>query len=472
MNYKIENGCLLLHTEEGFQAVKQDLYIEDGKIAKIGSFGAGKEEIRSGSLVGGIEKDSRILETGIGKGSGIPEAGMSKGSGVQEAGIEKDYQIIDASNKLIMPGLINMHTHAYMTVMRNYADDVDFDEWLFRRVMPVEDQLPKEAAYWSSLLGCMEMIQTGTTSFVDMHMYHKQSPKAAQQAGMRAFIGRGLVGEDLYQDGFSRFQEALEEKEAYESDLIKFILSPHAIYSCSGKLLSQVAEEAAKRDMQKQIHLSESQAEVDNAIDKYGKTPVKYLSDLGFLDKGTILAHCVQMRQDDLDILRAHQANIVTNPASNAKLGNGFAPICEMAEKGLNICIGTDGACSNNTLNMFREMGLLSIIHKGIAQDSTAAPAQFVIKAATEHAAKALSMEQKLGVIAEQAEADLVFLDLHAASLFPNNNILSSLCYSANGSEVESVMVKGRFVMRNRQMLTIDAERVYYEVDKIVRKCL
>ncbi len=427
MNYKIENGYLLLYTEGGFRAEKQDLYIEGSKITKIGSWDA--------------EKD-------------------------------REYQKIDAADQLIMPGLINMHTHAYMTVMRNYADDVDFDEWLFRRVMPVEDQLPAEAAYWSSLLGCMEMIQTGTTSFVDMHMFHGQSPKAAQQAGIRAFIGRGLVGEDLYQDGYSRFQEALEEKAAYESDLIKFILSPHAIYSCSGKLLCQVAEEAAKQGMLKQIHLSESKAEVDNAIDKYGKTPVKYLSDLGFLDKGTILAHCVQMRQDDMDILHRHQANIVTNPASNAKLGNGFAPIREMAGKGLNICIGTDGTASNNTLNMFREMALLSLIHKGIAQDSTEAPAQSVLRAATINAAKALAMEQEIGVIAEQAKADLVFVDLHSTSLFPNNNIVSSLCYSANGSEVESVMINGKFVMRNRQLLTIDAERVYYEVGKIVGQCL
>ena len=174
MNYKIENAYLLLDTEDGFQAEKRDLYIADGRIVRIGNTEAREAQ---------------------------PPA--------MDAG---DYQVIDAAHHLVMPGLINMHTHAYMTVMRNYADDVDFDEWLFRRVMPVEDQLPKEAAYWSSLLGCMEMIQTGTTSFVDMHMFHTQSPKAAMQAGMRGFIGRGLVGEDLYGDGYSRFQEALEDE--------------------------------------------------------------------------------------------------------------------------------------------------------------------------------------------------------------------------------------------------------------------
>lgn len=427
MNYKIVNGCLLMDTEDGLQVKKQDLYIEDGKIAGIGTY--------SGSD-------------------------------------EKDYEVVDAADRLIMPGLINMHTHAYMTVMRNYADDVDFDEWLFQRVMPVEDRLPKEAAYWSSLLGCMEMIRTGTTSFVDMHMFHEQAPGAAKQAGMRAFIGRGLVGEDLYEDGYSRFKEALEEKEAFENDLIKFILSPHAIYSCSEKLLVQVAEEAARRKMLKQIHLSESTAEVDNAVSKYGKTPVKYLSDIGFLDKDTILAHCVKMRENDLEILREHQANVVTNPASNAKLGNGFAPVVEMDRMGINVCIGTDGTASNNTLNMFREMGLLSLIHKGIHKESTAAPAEFVIKAATAHAAKALGMENEIGVIKEGACADLIFVNLRETSLFPNNNMISSLCYSANGSEVESMMIGGKFVMRNRELLTIDTERVYYEVNKIVENNL
>lgn len=419
MNYKIMNGTVLVQTESGFATEQKDIYVKDGKIT------------------------------------------------FQPFGEQESFEIFDAKNKLVMPGLINMHTHAYMTVLRNYADDVDFGEWLFKRVMPVEDRLPSEGAYWTSLLAFAEMLKTGTTSFVDMHMFCRQSPMAARDAGMRAFIGRGLVGSDLYEDGFSRFQEALTEKEEFESDTIKFILSPHAIYSGSTKLFEQVAYEAGNRGMLKQTHLSESQTEIDDCIKKYGKTPVQLLSDIGFLDKNTILAHCVKMCYNDLDLLQAAGSHVVTNPASNAKLGNGFAPITDMIEKNINVCIGTDGTASNNTLNMFREMGLLSLIHKGIKQDSTAAPANFVIGAATANAAKALNMKDKLGAVKEDACADLIFVDLRATSLFPNNNIVSSLCYSANGSEVESVMINGKFVMKNRQLLTIDLERVYYEVDKI-----
>lgn len=380
------------------------------------------------------------------------------------------FETVDAKNTLVMPGLINMHTHAYMTCMRNYADDVDFNEWLFNGVMPVEDKLQGEDAYWASLLGFIEMIKTGTTSFVDMHMYHRQAPLAAGKAGMRGFIGRGLVGGSLYEEGNNRFKEAIEEMDEFGDDTLSFVLSPHAIYSASENLLKEVNEEAKKRGMLKQIHLSESKNEVETCLKERGKTPVKYLYDLGFLDEKTILAHCVHLEDGDLDLIAESKATIVTNPASNAKLGNGFAPVSKIKDKGINLCIGTDGTASNNTLNMFREMGILSLIHKGINEDSTALPAKYVVKCATLNAAKALDREGVIGNIIEGAKADLVFVDLNAPSLFPNNNVLSSLCYSANGSEVKSVMINGKFVMKDNILLTIDAEKVYAKVNETVKK--
>ena len=418
MNYKISNGRLLIDDGEKIAVRPGDLYIRDRKI----SFVPFSEE--------------------------------------------ETFETVDAENRLVMPGLINMHTHAYMTIMRNYADDVPFTDWLFKGVMPVEDRLPAEAARWASLLGFIEMIRTGTTCFVDMHMYHRQSPLAAKQAGMRGFIGRGLVGNDLFEEGNNRFREALEEKVEFESDTLKFILSPHAIYTCSTTLLQQVAEQSRELSMLKQIHLSESVTELKDCLEKHGMTPVRLLADIGFLDDRTILAHCVQMQGGDLDLIRKCGSTIVTNPASNAKLGNGFAPVTDILRKKINLCIGTDGTASNNTLNMFRELGLLSLIHKGIEHDPAALPAETAVRAATVNAAKALHMKDRLGVIREGACADLIFLDLREQSLFPGNNILSSLCYSANGSEVVSVMIDGKFVMKNREMLTIDTEQVYYEVQK------
>ena len=426
MNYLITNGKVLVETEEqGFCIVDTNIYITDGIISKIGTL--------------------------------VPNG---------------RYKIINAKNQLIMPGLINMHTHAYMSCLKNYADDIPFNEWLFDKIMPVEDSLSPEAAYWSSMLACVEMIKTGTTCFLDMHMFQSQSCRAASEAGMRAFIGRGLVGENLYEDGMSRFMEAVTEKNECQNDLIKFVLSPHAIYSCSEKLLRQINEEACKLGMLKQIHLSESAFEVERAINKYGKSPVELLSDIGFLDSDTILAHCVKLSDRDIELIKYHKSSVVTNPASNAKLGNGVAPIVDMINSGINVCLGTDSVASNNTLNMFREMGILSLLHKAVHNNPTILSSTSVLRTATVNPAKALGLNHKLGSIVEGAYADLIFIDLTSASLFPNNNIISSLCYSANGSEVSSVMINGEFVMKDREMITIDVDRVYYEIEHIIKKYL
>ena len=427
MNYRIINGTILKSDREKLYVTQEDLYTMDGKVYEC-----------------------------------LPEGKR-----------DEEFEVIDAADRLIMPGLINLHTHAYMTVMRNYADDVDFDEWLFRRVMPVEDRLTMEDAYWGSLLACMEMIRTGTTCFNDMHMFRGQSARAASEAGMRAFIGRGLVGEDLYTDGLSRFQDCLEEqKEWADNELLTFVLAPHAIYSCSPRLFEQVSKEAEERHMLKHTHLSESDNEIANCLKQYGKTPVELLRDVGFLDERTILAHCVKMQGDDTEIIAQAGSSVVTNPASNAKLGNGFAPLRELAACGANFCLGTDGTCSNNTLNMFREMNLVSLIHKGLAADSTALPADQVVRMVTENPAAAVGMKDRLGVIRDGADADLIFIDLTEPSMFPNNNIVSSLCYSANGSEVDSVMIGGKFVMRKREYVTIDAERVRFEIRKVAGRSL
>ena len=446
MNCRIINGTLLLHDQNGFRTEEGTLTIENGAITSVDLCDRGDSRFVTGS---GDNGDSRFVTT-------TPSV----------------TETIDAKGKLIMPGLINAHTHVYMTLLRNYADDVEFTEWLFNRVNPVEDSLPVEAAYWANLLGFAEMFRSGTTSYVDMHMYKCMSGKAASDAGIRAFIGRGLVGTDLFGDGLSRYQDALAEKEEYESDRIRFILSPHAPYTCSERFFRQVAEESEKLGLLRQTHLSEGVVEVENILKEHGKTPVQWLYDIGFLNDKTLLAHCVQMRDHDIELLAKSGASVVTNPASNAKLGNGFAPITEMNQASVNICLGTDGTSSNNTLNMFREMGLLSLIHKGIKKDPTAMPAQNVLAAATVNGAKALNMPGQIGEITPGARADLIFLDLKSPSLFPNNSITSSLVYSANGSEVESVMVDGYFVMRDRELLTIDYERVCYEVEKIAAQYL
>lgn len=421
MNYLIKGGLVLLHDNGIFFTEEKDIYVNGGKISFL-----------------------------------PPKDG--------------EYEIYSAAGQLVMPGLINMHTHAYMSIFRNYADDVSFDEWLFKRIMPVEDSLERDDMIWANLLSCIEMIESGTTCFVDMHMFEGSSCQAAAESGLRAVIGRGLVGSDINGDGLERVKQALREKEKYESDMITFALAPHAIYSCNEDMYRQVAELADEKGMLKETHLSESVGEVENAKAQYGRSPVQVMADSGFLDGGAVLAHCVHLSDEDAALIRDSGSTIVTNPASNAKLGNGIAPVAKYLDMGINICIGTDGVSSNNTLNMFREMALLSLMQKGAQSDCTVLSADQVIAMATLNAAKALKMVGKIGTISEGAAADLIFLDLNAASLFPNNNVVSSLCYSANGSEVVSVMAGGKLLMKNRQLLTIDRERVYSEIRRIQKK--
>ena len=419
MNYKLINGKLLLR-ENGVYQVKSDtLYVKDGKIFAIGAL-------------------------------------------AQDDG----FTVIDATGRLIMPGLINGHGHLYMTTLRGIADDVDFNEWLFERIMPTENKMTPEEAYYSCLLGCMEMIQSGTTSFVDMHMFAGQSARAATESGLRAFIGRCIVGDDLTNDAKSRYDEAVAEAKQYQSDRIRFMMMPHAIYTCSEQLLRQMDAAAKEQGLYKHIHLSESDTEIENCLKERGKSPVAYLRDIGFLDEKTLLAHCVKLSDGDIAIIRDSGASVVTNPASNCKLGNGFARIADLKAAGVNVVLGTDSTASNNTLNMFREMGVLTLIHKGIHCDSTALPAAYVLDTATVNSAKALGMADQIGKLKVGACADLIFVDLNAPSLLPNNNIVGSLCYSANGPEVESVMIDGKFVMKDREFLTIDKEKVLHKIKK------
>lgn len=427
MKYRIKNGLLLLCSDNRFMIKKEDLFVNETIIESIGQ-------------------------------DGIKDADL--------------YEVIDAENKLIMPGLINSHTHAYMNFMKNSADDVSFDNWLRKRIFPIEAKLNGSDFYWGTMLGIIEMIKTGTTCYLDMHICENECARAVRDSGVRAFIGRCITGADLYVDAYESYKKALEEKENYESGLLKFVLSPHSVYACSPVLLKQISEESKKRNMLKHIHLSESVKEVEDCMSVYGCTPVELLDSIDFLDSNTIAAHCVKLSNSDIDILNKKGVNIVTNPASNAKLGNGVAPVSAMIKSGINLCLATDSAASNNTLNMFREMGFFSLLHKANEESSTALTANKVLECATINAARALGMDKRIGTISEGKNADLLFVDLNSISLFPNNDIISSLCYSANGSEVDSVMINGKFIMKKRALLTIDTEQVFYEIDRMKRKYL
>ena len=377
-------------------------------------------------------------------------------------------ETIDGMRFLTIPGLINAHTHTYMSMMRNVADDLSFGDWLFGRIEPIEDRLVPEDAYWASLLSQIEMIKSGTTCFNDQQMHIHQTTGAVRESGMRAVICRGLVGGE-YDKNERRIREALEERDAFaDCDRLTFRLGPHAPYSCGPDYLRCVADVAKQEGMGIHIHIAESQTETDNMWEQHHCTPVEYVRDAGIFEVPTIAAHCIRVSESDRAILAENGVSVVTNPCSNMKLGNGFAPVPELVAAGVNVCLGTDGAASNNAQNMFRELGFLALIHKGTHDTPQCISADEALAMATRNAAKALGLNT--GSIEVGKKADLVLLDLDAPSLTPLNNPVAALAYSANGSEADTVIIDGRVIMRNRELATIDEERVRAEIARICKR--
>ncbi len=390
------------------------------------------------------------------------------GIGDKPAGFIGD-KVIDGTDKLVIPGLINCHTHSYMSFMRNVADDLSFMDWLFGTIDPIEQQMTDEDTYWGAKLAIIEMMKSGTTCFNDMQMNIHQTTRAVKESGMRAVICRGLVGSGNDEAGQMRLRQAYEERDAAKDcDRLTFRLGPHAPYTCDDEFLKIVAAEAKKENMGIHIHLSESESEISQIQEKYGCTPIALAERCGIFDVPAIAAHCVQVTDEDIDILKRKNVSVVTNPASNMKLGNGFAPVAKMLEKGVNVCLGTDGAASNNCLNMFHELSLLTLIHKGVGKTPQCVSAKEGFRIATINGAKALGLEKEIGSIEVGKKADLAVLDLNTPSLTPRNNLLAGLSYSANGSEVDTVIINGQITMEGRKVLTVDETQVYARIQDII----
>ena len=388
--------------------------------------------------------------------------------GKKPEGFSED-KVIDGKDRLAIPGLVNCHTHSYMSFMRNVADDLSFMDWLFGTIDPIEQKMTDEDTYWGACLAIIEMMKSGTTCFNDMQMNIHQTTRAVKESGMRAVISRGLVGSGSDEAGQIRLRQAYEERDAAaDCDRLTFMLGPHAPYTCDDGFMRIVSEEAKKNNMRIHVHLSESESEIEQIKEKYHCTPIEMAEKNGLFDVPAVAAHCVQITENDMDILKRKDVSVVTNPASNMKLGNGFAPVPEMLEKGINVCIGTDGAASNNSLNLFHEMSLLALIHKGVKRTPQCISAGETIRIATINGARALGLEREIGSLEEGKKADIAVLNLNTASLTPRNNLIAGLSYSANGSEVKTVIIDGKITMEDRKILTMDEELVYKKIDEII----
>lgn len=390
--------------------------------------------------------------------------------------IPEDFQedkIIEGEGFLVMPGLVNAHTHSAMSLLRNYADDIPFWEWLTEKVWPVENQMGAPEVYWGSMLSIAEMIRSGVTAFADMYFLSEETAKAAVQGGMRASIAKGLVGSSENDaDRLAGTKELTRTWHRAENGLITVMAGPHAPYTCDDAFLHKVTNLCDELNIPIHIHLSESLKEVEDSLSKHGRTPIQHMDHLGVFRHHTLAAHCVHLHPADFEILREKQVHVVHNPASNLKLGNGIAPLAQLLEAGIPVSLGTDGSSSNNNLNLFEEMNLAALLAKGSTGEPTAAPAWTVLKMATTGGAQALNLHQEIGDIKPGMKADMIMVDLNQPHLYPRLNLEASMVYSAQASDVDTVIINGKIVMEKKEMKTLDLERIYYEINQIAETLL
>lgn len=376
-------------------------------------------------------------------------------------------EVIDGHGKLAMPGMINTHTHIAMGLLRNYADDLELMDWLQTAIWPAEEKLNDDCIEWGTQLGIAEMIRSGTTCFSDMYFFMDTTAKVVAKTGMRAVLSRGLAGVAPSANQALIENEALfNEWHGYDNNRIKVMLGPHAPYTCPDDYLKKVVALSQKIGAQIHMHISETKTEVDGVIAQSGKTPVAHLNDLGIFDNGCLAAHCVHVTEEDMDIMKAKNVRVAHNPQSNLKLASGIAPVTKMLEKGLIVGLGTDGSASNNNADMLEEVRLAALLHKGNTYDPKAIPALEALKMGTVYGAKALDY-QNLGVIEKGYMADIVLYDVSGLHWMPRYNDIASLVYAANSSDTDTVIINGKVVMKDKELLTIDEERLKSEVARV-----
>ena len=380
-----------------------------------------------------------------------------------------EVETVDFPHGLIIPGLVNTHTHAPMTIFRGLADDLPLMTWLEKYIFPVERHLKRAWVYWGSKLALAEMLRSGVTLFADMYLFEPEVIKATEETGLRGVLGEGLF--DFPSPGYGPLEKGLaltrELLETYASHpKIKIMVCPHATYTCSPETLRQAKEIADQFGALVHIHLSETREEVSLIKARYGKRPPELLLHCGLLEENLLVAHAVQLRDEEIDLFAQKKVKVAHCPESNLKLGSGVAPIPALLEAGVSVGLGTDGPASNNDLDLLTEMRTAALIQKGLAFDPTVLPARDVFRMATELGAQALGFEN-CGRLAPGFWADLAVVDLGQSHLHPLYDPLSLLIYSARGGDIKDVMIGGEFVMRQGRLLSFDEEETKQRVSEI-----
>ena len=381
-------------------------------------------------------------------------------------------EIVDAQNAIIMPGLVNAHAHTAMTLFRGFADDLSLKRWLFDKIFPAEANfLSPETVYWGALLGCAEMIASGTTCLADGYFFQDQTVRAVHESGLRALLAQGVI--DFPAPGVPDPRENIQigrafvEKWRHFSDRITPGLFCHSPTTCSEKTLRRSQEISREHGVPLQIHLSETSMEVSEIIKISGKRPTHYLDHIGLMDPGLIAAHGVHLDETEIRCLHKKGARMVHVPESNMKLSSGIAPLTRMIKMGLITGLGTDGCASNNNLDLFGEMDTAAKLAKVSTRNPEAAKAYDVLHMATLGGAAALGLDKKTGSLEKGKKADIIVVDFKAPHLCPMFDPVSALVYSASGADVKDVVVNGIVLMKERGFCSLDQEEIMAKVREI-----
>ncbi len=433
--------------------------------------GAPLDILISGGILLTMEAGAKILHR--------PRIGIKDGkilfitTGTLASEYEKEArERVDATGCLIMPGLVNTHTHLPMTLFRGLADDLPLMSWLNDHIFPVEGRfINPDSVYAGTLLAIAEMLLSGTTTFCDGYFFEDAVARAADAAGMRGIVAQGFIDfptpdppdQSKHASSAERFMDAWRDR----SPLLTPALICHSPYGCSPETLRTIKAVTRRHKAPFLIHLSETREEVALLKERYGKKPACHLADLDLLDERTIASHCVWMDEKELDLLARHGVKVAHDPESNMKLGAGVAPIPAMIARGIEIGLGTDGSASNNNLDLFGEMAMCAKLHKVFSADPTVLSAEKIVEMATIGGARVLGLAERIGSLAPGKEADIILLDMNRPHWTPLYNPFSHLVYTASGADVRTSIIGGRIVMRDRRLLTLDLEEAMAKVRTI-----
>jgi 5-methylthioadenosine/S-adenosylhomocysteine deaminase len=382
-------------------------------------------------------------------------------------------QEIDANGGIIMPGLINCHTHAAMTCFRGLADDLQLMTWLNDHIFPAEAKLDEHKVFWGTLLACAEMIMSGTTCFCDMYLYEDAVARAAKEAGVRAVVGEVLY--DFDSPNYGPIEKGFEYTQTltdtWKGDpLVSIAVEPHSTYLCAPELLKRASNLAQTFNLPLVIHLAESKSEVEQIRKRYGRTPVEHLAELDGLAPNVIACHCVELTPNDITLLQRSDVKVAHNVESNMKLASGVAPIPSLLKEGICVGLGTDGCASNNDLDLFLEMDTVAKLHKVKTLDPTTMDARTVLRMATIQGARVLGLGESIGSLEKGKKADLIIIDTHKPHLTPMYNPVSHLVYAARGSDVRTSIINGAIVMEDGHLKTIGLKSVLNNITRIAQE--